>query len=113
MGDIFVGENGASNKGYISFKDIMRFIVRLISISAISFIYVEGMLKLTIINPGAPLSIGVLRGILLFLHYDFHFHIVRDYFQNDFTFFNKIGILSAVLSWIMSWVFVLLVNFNK
>lgn len=104
-------ENENANKIHNSFKVIMYFIVRLIMISVISYIYVEGMLKLTIVSPGAsPIILGIKRGILIFLHIDLHFKIVRYFFQHTFPFNNKIGLIVAVLSWAMGFILALLLN---
>ncbi|MHB8077174.1 hypothetical protein [Desulfosporosinus fructosivorans] len=94
-----------------SSKFIMYFIVRLIMISVISYIYVVGMLKLTMISPGAsPVIFGIKRGILIFLHIDLHFRIVRYFFQNTFPFNKRIGLIVAILSWAMGFILALSLN---
>lgn len=104
-------ENENNNRTHNSLKVIMYFIVKLIMVSVVSYVYVEGMLKLTIINPGAsPIILGIKRGILIFLHIDLHFKIVRYYFQHTFTFNKKIGLIVAVVSWAMGLILALLLN---
>lgn len=97
-GGIIISANESINK--LTVKSISHFIIRFIMITFTSFIYVEGMLKLTILTPGtSPIIFGIKRGILLYLHIDLYFYIVKPFFQNTFPFNKSIGLVVSLLAW--------------
>gem|GEM_PF-3779161 len=85
-----------------SSRKVIAFMISLIIAIAVSYVYLVGMLALTVLGPETNIKLtAVKRGVLIAFHTDFNFRMVRNFFQHNFPFCRNIGMVVAVLSWAM------------